>query len=337
MASSLPYAIWSWRSVAMLEKVQEIVRDDSIDVVICDSVTPAVNVPAALPVPTILLQHEVEALAWHRRAALAADPLRRRYFQKQWYRMYAFERNQCRRFDHVISVSPEDLAWFSIEYGAAHVSSIPTGVDTVYFRPSLAARAAPMELVFTGSMDLAPNEDAASYFATEILPILSATASDVKLSIVGRDPTAGVQELARRDSRVHVTGRVADVRPYLERAAVVIAPLRIGGGTRPELLEAMAMEKPIVSTTIGVDGLPVRDGEHLLIADTPERFASAVKRLLDEPGFARELGRRAAALVRSEFTWSRVAARFAETCGQVIGDSASDAVVSTASVDRAQE
>lgn len=327
MASSLPYAIWNYRSVAMREKVEEIIRDDSIDVVICDSLTPAVNIPPALPVSSVLFQHEVEALAWHRRAAHASDPLRRRYFQQQWYRMYAFERNQCRRFDHVIAVSPEDLAWFTIEYGAPHASSIPSGVDTAYFRPSKAPHGEPMHLVFTGAMDLAPNDDAVSYFVAEVLPRLSELASGLTLTIVGRDPTAGVRELVRRDSRVHVTGKVEDIRPYLERAAVVIAPLRIGGGTRPELLEAMAMETPIVSTTVGVEGMAVADGEHLLIADTPETFASAIKRLLDEPGFARELGRRAAAVARSEFAWSRVAARFAETCGHVVGRAASDSAL----------
>jgi glycosyltransferase involved in cell wall biosynthesis len=172
-------------------------------------------------------------------------------------------------------------------------------------------------------MDWAPNDDAVSYFMTAILPHVRA--SDVKLSIVGRDPTTAVQALAHRDSRVHVTGGVADVRPYLERAAVVVVPRRTGGGTRLEILEAMAMEKPIVSTTVGVAGLPVRDGEHLLIADTPEEFASAVTRLLNDPGFGRELGWRAASLVRSEFGWPRVAARFAETCRRVILGSASRA------------
>ena len=320
VASSLPYAVWKYRSAAMQQKIDEIVRDDSIDVTICDFLAPTVNVPTALPVPTILFQHRVECLPWHRRSVLASDLLRRQYFQRQWYRMYAFERSQCRRFDHVIAVSPDDLAWFTMEYGVRHASDIPAGVDTDFFRPSSVARVEPGHLIVTGAMDWVPNDDAVSHFMTAILPHVRA--SDVKLSIVGRDPTTAVQALAHRDSRVHVTGGVADVRPYLERAAVVVVPRRTGGGTRLEILEAMAMEKPIVSTTVGVAGLPVRDGEHLLIADTPEQFASAVTRLLNDPGFGRELGWRAASLVRSEFGWPRVAARFAETCSQVILGSA---------------
>jgi glycosyltransferase involved in cell wall biosynthesis len=316
--SSLPYAVWKYRSAAMQERIEEIVRDDAIDVVISDFLPPTVNVPTGLPVPTILFQHKVEALSWHQRTVLASDLLRKKYFQRQWYRMYAYERSQCRSVDHVIAVSPDDLAWFTVEYGARHASEIPAGVDGDFFQPSSAARAEPGHLVFMGAMDRAPNDDAASYLLTEILPRLRELARDVKLSIVGRDPTPGLRALAVLDPRVHVTGTIPDVRPYMERAAAAVVPLRLGGGTRLEILEAMAMEKPIVTTTVGAEGLPVRDGEHLLIADTPDQFASAVTRLLDYPGFARELGRRAASLVRSEFGWSRVAARFTETCGQVV-------------------
>ena len=172
--------------------------------------------------------------------------------------------------------------------------------------------------MFVGAMDRAPNEDAASYLVTAVLPRVRELGRNVTLTIVGRDPTPNVRALGHPDGRVHVTGAVADVRPYLERAAVVAVPHRIGGGTKREIIEAMAMERPIVSTTVGAETLPIRDGEHLLIADTPSQFASAVSRLLDDPGFGRELGRRAASLVRSEFGWPRVAARFAETCRKVI-------------------
>jgi glycosyltransferase involved in cell wall biosynthesis len=305
----------------MQQKIDGMVRDDSIDAVICDSVKPAVNVPAlaGLPVPTILFQHKVEALTWHERSVGARDPLSKQYLLRQWYRMYAFERSQCRRVDHVIAVSPEDLAWFSVEYGARHVSDIPAGVDVDAFQPSATANPEAGHVVFVGAMDKAPNEDAASYLVTGVLPRVRELARGVTLSIVGRDPTPNVRALARLDARVHVTGAVADVRPYLERAAVVVVPLRIGGGTKREIIEAMAMERPIVSTTVGAETLPIRDGEHLLIADTPEQFARAIARLIDEPALGRELGRRAGALARSEFDWSEVAVRFAQTCDQLIG------------------
>ena len=272
-----------------------------------------------LPVPTILFQHKVEALTWHERTVGARDLLSKRYLLRQWYRMYAFERSQCRRVDLVIAVSPEDLAWFSVEYGARHVSEIPAGVDVEVFQPSPTAKPEAGHVVFVGAMDRAPNEDAASYLVTAVLPRVRELGRNVTLTIVGRDPTPNVRALGHPDGRVHVTGAVADVRPYLERAAVVAVPHRIGGGTKREIIEAMAMERPIVSTTVGAETLPIRDGEHLLIADTPEQFATAIARLIDEPALGRELGQRAGALARSQFEWSEVAARFAQTCGQLIG------------------
>jgi glycosyltransferase involved in cell wall biosynthesis len=314
--SPLPYSVWKHRSAPMERKIEELVRDEPIDIAICDSLEAAVNVPAALPIPTVLFQQRVEAVAWHRPVILASNFLRKRYAQQQWYRMYAFERSQCRRFDHVIAASPEDLAWFAVEYGVGHASYLPAGVDTDGARPS-DEDVDRGHLVFAGAMDFIPNEDAMVYFATEVLPRLPT--SGLTLSIVGRGATAQIRELRRRDSRIHLESGAHDVRGYLRRAAVVIAPQRIGGGARREILQAMAMEKPIVATTVAVDGLPVRDGEHLLIADTPEQFASAVGRLLQSPSCARALGRRAGSLAQSAFTWPRIAARLAETCNEVIG------------------
>ena len=328
LASPLPQAVTTYRSAAMEQRIDEIVRNNSIGVLVCDSLTAAVNVPARLPVPTILFQHKVEALSWHEKTVRARNPLRQQYLLRQWYRMYAFERSQCRRLDHVIGVSPEDRAWFSVEYGARHVSAIPTGVDAAAFQPCPNASVEPGEVLFVGAMDETSNADAASYLVTAILPRVRELVRNVRLSIIGRDPPANVRALARLDARVHVTGAVADVRPYLARAAVVVVPLRIGGGTRLEMAEAMAMERPIVSTTIGAEPLPVRDGEHLLVADTPEQFARAIARLIDNPALGRQLGRCAGALARLEFDWSEVATRFAETCGQLI-DARSEAPVTT--------
>jgi glycosyltransferase involved in cell wall biosynthesis len=301
----------------MQQRIEEIVRDESIDIAICDSLGAAVNVPVAIPIPTILFQQRVEAVSSFQPVLLGSNFLRKRYAQQQWYRMYAFERSQCRRFDHVIAVSPEDLAWFAVEYGVQHVSQIPAGVDSDFFASSHQT-IDQRHLVFSGVMDFPPNEDAVVYFASQVLPRLGALPNDLKLSIVGRRATPRIQELGR-DSRIRIESEARDVRPFLERATAVIVPQRIGGGARHEILQSMAMGKPIVATTVAVNGLPVRDGEHLLIADTPEQFASAVARLLQDPSLGQELGRRAGSLARSGFTWSRIAARVAETCDEVIG------------------
>jgi len=318
IASSLPYAVSKYRSPAMQRVISQILETQQIDLVVCDFLAPAVNVPATLPVPAVLFQHNVEALIWQRHATVASDPLRRAYMEIQRRRMYAFERAQCRRFDHVIAVSPEDASWFAREYGVSEVSHVPTGVDTEYFRPTGAIAAAAGELLFTGSMDWIPNVDAARYFTEAVLPTVAATVPEVTFTIVGRNPAPSVRALAEHDPRVCVTGTVSDVRPYLERGRVFVVPLRVGGGTRLKIFEAMAMEKAIVSTSIGAEGLPVRDGEHLLIADTASDFAAAVARLLRDPEYATALGVRAAELVRSQFGWEHAADRFADICAQTM-------------------
>ena len=148
------------------------------------------------------------------------------------------------------------------------------------------------------------------------MPLIKEKLPDVTLTVVGRNPYAALVELSNQDPSIIVTGRVEDVRPYMERAAVYVVPLRIGGGTRLKIFEAMAMEKPIVSTTVGAEGLPVQPDSDILLADTPETFAAAVVRVLEDDEFAFHLGRRSAKLVREQFGWGRVARRFAEICEQ---------------------
>jgi len=314
LASSLPYAVSKYRSAAMGRGIVRLTESESIDLVVCDFLFPAVNVPETLPTPAVLFQHNVEAMIWERHATVAHAPVRRAYLERQRRRMYAFERAQCRRFDHVVAVSPEDAAWFAKEYGVHAVSHVPTGVDTEYFRPTRASASDPHSVLFTGSMDWMPNEDAVGFFAEEILPSVTKELPQATLSIVGRNPSPSVLALPQRYPGVRVTGTVPDVRPYLESARVFVVPLRIGGGTRLKIFEAMAMEKAIVTTSVGAEGLPVRHGEHLLIADTPSAFADAVTGLLRDPQYAATLGARAAELVRSQFGWHRAAEQFAEIC-----------------------
>jgi sugar transferase (PEP-CTERM/EpsH1 system associated) len=312
LASPLPYFIRKYESAEMRRELEA--RASGFDVVVCDFLMPSVNVPRRLPAPAVLFQHNVEAMIWRRHYEVQTNPLKKAYLYGQWLKARRFERAACRRFDAVIAVSREDAELMRREYGAREVADVPTGVDTEYFRPSDAGPAEPHGLVFTGSMDWLPNEDAIQFFTREIMPLVRERVPDVKLTVVGRKPYASLLELAERDPSVVVTGRVEDVRPYMERAAAYVVPIRIGGGTRLKIYEAMAMEKPVVSTTIGAEGLPLRDGEDLLLADTPRAFADAVVRVLEDAGFARSLGASAAAGVREKFGWERVADSFAELC-----------------------
>ncbi|HJT21052.1 MAG TPA: glycosyltransferase [Nitrospira sp.] len=312
--SPLPYAVEKYRSALFCRTAAE--ESLRADVVVCDFLFPSVNLPGRLPRPSVLFQHNVEALIWRRHADMRRG-ITKLYFREQWRRMRKFEAHACRKFDAIVAVSPQDRAMMEQDYGATAVGEIPTGVDTEYFRPGPDA-SHPFHLVFTGSMDWLPNDDAMKYFVRDILPRIRAALPEVALTIVGRNPFPGVAALGREDSRITVTGRVEDVRPYVERASVYIVPLRIGGGTRLKVFEAMAMGKPVVSTSIGVEGLPVTDGTDLLIADDPDTFAQAVLKLLRDRAYAARLGAAAAEKARAQFGWAAAARSFLEVCERAI-------------------
>ena len=166
------------------------------------------------------------------------------------------------------------------------------------------------DLVFVGSMDWLPNVDGVLYFVRDILPLIRRQRPDTTLAIVGRTPPPKIAQLAAEDSRIQVTGTVADIRPYLWTSAVSIVPLRIGGGTRLKIYEAMAARIPVVSTTIGAEGLSVNPPQDIRIADTPDRFAAHCLELLGSPETRARLSRAAWQMVNSNFSWEHVARCF---------------------------
>jgi sugar transferase (PEP-CTERM/EpsH1 system associated) len=317
LPSPLPYAIARYRSRAMQRAIRDRVARGDVDVLVCDFLVPSVNVPHDLPCRQVLFQHNVEALIWKRHWQLARDPVSRAYLRSQWRKMRAFEMGECRRYDHVVVVSPEDRGLVSREYGLSDVSEVPTGVDTAYFRPSGKYGPEPHSMVFTGSMDWIPNEDAVRFYVQEILPRIRQALPDATLVVVGRNPSPALLALAARVPGVTVTGRVEDVRPYMERAALYVVPLRIGGGTRLKIFEAMAMGLPVVSTRVGAEGLPVTDGQDIELADSPAQFAAAAVQLLTDQARARTLGGVAARTVRERAGWDRAATEFAAICERV--------------------
>ena len=314
--SPLPYAVAKYRSAAMREAIVQAVQTRGVDLVVCDFLFPSPNVPDNLGVPTVLFQHNVEAAIWERHASVAGRAFTRAYMRLQWRRMRAFERTECHRYDHVIAVSDADADTMRDWYDAPRVSAVPTGVDVDFFRPSGNESPRPSEIVFTGSMDWMPNEDGVQWFVEEVFPLVRARHPDATFTIVGRHPTPRVKALEQHQG-VTVTGSVPDVRPYLERAALFVVPLRVGGGTRLKIYEAMAMERAVVSTTIGAEGLPLRDGDDVVRADDAEGFALAVGDLLSAPARASLIGKAAAKRVREEFSWANAGDVFARTCEAV--------------------
>lgn len=312
--SHLPYALQKYLNAEMRRAIKNICNERDFEIVVCDFLAPAVNVPDDLETPTLLFQHNVEATIWRRHFQTATNPLKKAFLKQQWHRMRQYEKNACDRFDYVVAVSEDDAANMRSAYGAKNVSPIPTGVDTEYFAPGIKREKDPFNIVFTGSMDWLPNEDAMRWFTDEVLPRVRERIPDVLLTIVGRNPSPTLLDLSRRDRSVVVTGRVDDVRPYMERSSAYIVPIRIAGGTRLKIYEAMAMELPIVSSTIGAEGLPVKDGFDILLRDDRQDFADAVIEVLSDKTLAKNLGTDAARTVRERHSWSKVADSFADIC-----------------------
>ena len=304
----VPYAVGKYRSRAFARRTKELLSDESFDILVCDFLFPAINLPSRLPCPAVIFTHNVEAEIWRRHAETKTNRVTRLFYGPQHRRMLRYEGQALRRFDGVLAVSEADRDTFGRLYAGATrtpIHVVPTGVDTGFFTPQPSA-AGSRTLVFTGSMDWLPNEDAMLYFCREILPLIRAEEPGVSLAIVGRAPTPAVSKLAH-EHRIIVTGRVDDVRPHVRDAAVYVVPLRIGGGTRLKIFEAMAMGKAVVSTTVGAEGLPVISGEHMLIADEPRSFARAVVRLLRDVERRRQLEMAARTLVAEQYDWSAVA------------------------------
>jgi glycosyltransferase involved in cell wall biosynthesis len=226
--------------------------------------------------------------------------------------MQRFENQTLSAFDRVLAVSDLDRETFHRLYPDSRktpISVIPTGVDTEYFTPTPAAPGATPRIVFTGSMDWLPNVDGVLYFAREILPLIRAEAPDVVFTIVGRSPTPEVLALASQPG-IEVTGRVEDVRPYLAASTVNVVPLRIGGGTRLKIFEAMAAGRAVVSTTIGAEGLPGEPDRHLMLADDPPAFAQSVVALLHDRERRMAMESAARTLVTTHYDWAAAAAHF---------------------------
>jgi sugar transferase (PEP-CTERM/EpsH1 system associated) len=321
LVDPLPYAVAKYRSVAFRRRLHALLEEGTFDLIVCDFLFPAVNLPKRLPCPAVIFTHNVESEIWRRHAETKPGVIGRLLYGMQYRRMLRYEGRTLRRFDGVLAVSDADHDTFTRLYpgaltGPVHV--VPTGVDTGYFTGSPAGSRT-SDLVFTGSMDWLPNEDAMVYFCNHVLPLIRADAPEVRLSIVGRAPTPAVRKLAD-DPAIHVTGRVDDVRPYVSEAAVYIVPLRIGGGTRLKIFEAMAMGRAVVSTTVGAEGLPVKHGEHVMIADDPAAFARAVVRLLRDEDLRQRIGAAARALVVARYDWSAVAGTLEDALTGVVAN-----------------
>lgn len=315
--SSEPYNLTKYCRPEVKGQLDDLIRRETYDVVVCDFLMAAGVIPWSSRTPKVLFAHNVEAAIWRHHYRAARNPVWKAIAWREMKRMEAAERKYLTAAHHVFAVSLNDRECFGEFLSPNRITVIPTGVDVESFKP-YPTEEDPLSLVFTGSMDWLPNEDAVLYLVNQILPLVRQQFPQVSLSIVGRNPSATVRTLAARDSRLQVTGTVPDIRPFLACGAVVVVPLRIGGGTRLKIFEAMAMEKAIVSTTLGAEGLPVQDGENILLADTPSDFAASVTCLLRDTGLRTRMGMSARRLVEKDFSWEDVARQFASALQAVV-------------------
>lgn len=309
LVSPLPVAVARYRSRSMRRKVDELLNHGGFDRLVCDFLFPAPNIPDLSR--AILFEHNVESMIWRRHAEHAAGPARRKYFDLQARHMFAYEGDACRKAALVVAVSAVDAEVIRREFHVSRVEHIPTGVDVAFFTPPAEPSSGQVsDLVFTGSMDWMPNIDGVRWFLTEILPLIRRRFPGASACIAGRRPAPEILALAKCVPGVGVTGTVPDIRPYLWNAGISVTPLRIGSGTRLKIYESMAAKTPVVSTSIGAEGLPVTPGRDLLIADTAESFAASCVTLLESAEKRRAMAQRAWELVSTQFSWESVAQAF---------------------------
>jgi len=305
--SQMPLAVSRWRSSALRLRIDQLLKEQRFDHLVCDFLAAAPNVPVMQR--AALFQHNVETIIWDRLRDTASNPINRLIYRYEAARMLEYERSMCRAAARVIAVSEEDAERMRSLFGIPHVSAVPTGVDIDFFAPP--ADPAPIaDLMFTGSMNWMPNIDGVSFFCRDVLPLILARKPDCRVVIAGRTPPPSITRLSEIHPNLSVTGTVPDIRPYLWGSKVCIVPLRVGGGTRLKIYEAMAARIPVVSTQVGAEGLPVSHGENILLADEPQQFADACLDLLASRDQRDRLSERAWNLVASHYSWKQAAECF---------------------------
>ena len=285
------------------QKFRELVATENFDLVHYEMFHTA-QFRTETELPSVLSQQNVDSAIWRRLCGETANPFYKFAYWTQQLAFQRYERVLSPKFDAVTCTSDIDAAVFQRHCAADTIEIIPNGVDVTHYQPDFTSEA-PAHLIYIGSMDWYPNEDAVAFFADEVLPSIQGKVPDVQFSIVGGNPSARVQRLAEREGVV-VTGRVPEIKPYFAEATVFVVPLRIGSGTRLKILEALAMGKAIVSTSVGAEGLDLKDGEEIFIADAPTAFADAVTRLLTDASLRRRVGENGRARVEQDYDWRSI-------------------------------
>jgi glycosyltransferase involved in cell wall biosynthesis len=327
-----PFAVTKFTAPEVQRTLDQLLNARRFDVAVCDFLSASLNFPPQTRTPVALFQHNVESALWQRQAKYESNLIKRAVFKFESAKMNAYERAAVRRFQHIIAVSEHDRELMSRMTDHARITVVPTGVDTKKYRAARNSQyirnndnavrdshhQSPLVL-FLGSMDWEANIDGVEWFCQEIWGRVKSAVPNARFRVVGRNPHARIRRLA--SDSFEITGGVPSVIEHLRDATVFVVPLRIGGGTRLKIYEAMAAGKAIVSTSVGAEGLDVTHDENILLADDAQSFADAtIKFLLNET--ERRKFEQAAVELAERYDWSMIAEQFAEVLARAAGISA---------------
>jgi glycosyltransferase involved in cell wall biosynthesis len=298
--SPLPFVCQKYRTKDMYAQIKLLMRQEKIDLVHVDML-PLMNYYELIKdKPVVLVDHNVESLLLKRQVEHSANLFMKIFFWLQYLKLYKFEKEQISRAKCCVAVSEQDKNELKKMNPAAIVKVVPNGTDINYFRPDYPKNEL-NQLIFVGGLNWLPNLDGVTYFLEEIYPEVKKQTGEVDLIVVGK-----VKEGFKYKDMVKQVGYVPDIRPFVNNAKVFIVPLRIGGGTRLKILDAMAMGKAIVSTSIGCEGLEATDGKQIIIKDNPCDFANAVVDLLSSSQKRMSLGENARRFVEDKYRWELI-------------------------------
>jgi polysaccharide biosynthesis protein PslH len=320
LAGKYPYIGEKYRSPETMARIRQLSAQGKFDLIICDYLAPMINLlelGERPTVPLIVFQHNIESLIWKRHVETTTNPLKRFVYRKEWALTHQFEDTSAAFVDGQITVSDDEYRYFKNERRMSNViGAVPTGVDCEYYQPS--DKPEPHTMAFLGSMDWHANIDSVQFFIREIYSKIKNRFPSARFLAIGRNPPASIRALGEADPSIEITGTVPDVRPYLSRASVMVLPLRVGGGTRIKVFEAMAAGLTVVSTRVGAEGLPVTDRENIVYAEKAGEFAERVGELFANPALLKQIGRNGLDLVRQKFSWGAAVDIFEQHCFQVL-------------------
>jgi glycosyltransferase involved in cell wall biosynthesis len=277
--SSLPFVAQKYDTPLMRQKIREIIQTEHIDLVHVDMLPLTAYIDEFENLPKILVNHNVESVRLYRWFRAEPNPLKKVYLGIQWLKLRSFERSSMNKFDGCVVVSELDKELLVKMGVKSRLFVVPNGTNTRFFKPNN-GKVVENSVLWIGHMDVHTNKDAVLYFWKDIYPILRRKCPEVKMTFAGTAPPKEIADAAQKDPQVKATGFVDDIRPYIDEAAVMVIPIRIGSGTRLKILDSMAMGKAIVSTSVGCEGLNVNDGQDIVISDEPEDFANKTMDLL---------------------------------------------------------